>query len=277
MGFISYRLTESDRATFQERVLALEKGVTYPLGDDRFEIDHGDDYFAFFDRLGETSYYVALDGERVVAVGCAVLRTVPQHEGGASKPLWYACDLKVHPDYRRRRLPWKTFKFAFPRAYPVCGRGYGVSMNPGDGSENPVVRLLKRFSLVPIRVGATLSLYSLSAEEMASVAGLVESERGSLSYLSLRGIKDIVLQSTGAPMPLLHVQFGPSAETRSAPARGQLFSQPQPGAVHMFCTPTEDALARAMHERGFSPSATASVVQHRMGGWDWRFVLTSDI
>ena len=34
-----------DRPTFQERIARLEEGVSYPLGDDRFSIDHGPDYF----------------------------------------------------------------------------------------------------------------------------------------------------------------------------------------------------------------------------------------
>ena len=38
---------------FQSRIAGLEKGTSYPLGKDRFEIDHGEDYFAFFTRLGQ--------------------------------------------------------------------------------------------------------------------------------------------------------------------------------------------------------------------------------
>jgi|GEM_PF-536135 len=277
MTFVTRELTASDRALYEARVFALEKGVAYPLGDDFFEIDHGQDYFAFFDRLGKTAYHVVMDGERVVAVGCGVLRSVPRRFAGTPDPVWYGCDLKVHPEYRRRRLPWEMFKYAFPRKYPECGRGYGVSMNPGDGSENPVVRMCERFGLAPMRLGTTLFFYSLNAEQMEEVGAVVSVERGPISYLSLGGIKDIVLRSTREPMPLLHVQFGPCAERSPLPGRGVLFNGPQSGAVHMFCTPVDDDLARAMHDRGYLPSATASVIHHRMSGWDWRFVLTSDI
>ena len=277
MGFTVRELTRQDRAGFQERVFAMEKGVTYPLGEDRFELDHGDDYFAFFDRMGETAYHAVLEGDRVVAVGCGVLRSIPKKAGGAPEPLWYGCDLKVDRAYRGKRLPWEMFKFAIPRKYPVCGRGYGISMNPGDGSENPVVRLCERFTLAPMRCAGTLFFYSLAADQMAEVAPWVETERGPLGYLSLGGIKDIVLQSTGRPMPLLHVQFGPCAETDKSGKRGRWFDEPQAESVHMFCTPVNDDLARGMHDRGFLPSATASIICHRMGGWDWRFVLTSEI
>ena len=277
MSFTVQELTLSERAAFQERVVALEKGVSYPLGDDRFEIDHGEDYFAFFDRLGETHYCVALDGEQVVAVVCNVLRSVPRHEGVKPEPIWYGCDLKVHPDYRGRWLPWKMLTSALSSKNLECGRGYGISMNPGDRSGNRMVRLCERFTLASMRVGTSLVFYSLTADKMRQVAPLVQNERGRLGYLFLGGIKDIVLQSTGAAMPLLHLQFGPCAETDHSGKRGQWFTEPQTGYVHMFCIPEEDDLARGMQERGFPPSATATVIQHRMSDWDWRFVLTSDI
>ena len=270
-------LSHEDRHLFQERICAKEKGVTYPLGADRFEIDHGSDYFAFFDRLGEAAYHVVLDEARVVAVGCIILRNVPRQAGRSPERTWYLCDLKVDPSYRRRGIPWKLFKYGFPTKYPRCGRFYGVTMNPSDGSDNPVLRILDRFRLVPINVANTLLLYSLSAEEMSEVTPTLEAERGPVSYLSLAGVKDIVLQSDGQAMPLRHAQFGPCAQTHSIPGYGHHYSAPEPGCVHMFCTPADDALARSMQERGLAPSATATIFHHRMKRWDWRFILTSEI
>lgn len=53
-----------ERARFQPSIAVLEKVAAYPLGNDFFQIDHGVDYFAFFDRLGQVNYYVVLDGNR---------------------------------------------------------------------------------------------------------------------------------------------------------------------------------------------------------------------
>ena len=69
-------LRESDWEIFQDRIADLEKGTSYPLGGDRFEIDHGKNYFAFFTRLGKLHYYVVLDGEKVIAVAAAILRQI---------------------------------------------------------------------------------------------------------------------------------------------------------------------------------------------------------
>ena len=261
-------VTRERRAAFAARIQALEAGQSYPLGDDRFEIDHGEDYFAFFDRLGEVLYLAAVDGDEVVAVGAGMLRQVPRRAGAPLETVWYGADLKVRPSHRRQRIPWAMFSWAFPRHYPRCGRGYGISMDPPD-RENPVVRMCRRFGLAPMSVGTTLFFYSVDAPTMAALEPLVRAHRGPLAYRSLRGVKDIVLQSTGAPMPLLHLQHGPCAAP-GGPA-------PRPGHVHMFCSPVDDPLTRALFDEGFTPSATASVIQHRMGGWDWSFVLTSDI
>jgi len=124
-------------------------------------------------------------------------------------------------------------------------------MDPPDG-ENPVVRLLGHFSLAPMSVGTTLLFYRLDRAQMTAVTPLLQTHQGEHSCLSWAGTKDIVPQSTGGPMPLLHVQHGPCAQTGLA--------EPQPGHVHMFCSPAEDPLTRRMYDAGHPPAATASVL-----------------
>jgi len=267
MGLI--RIRREDLPRYQARLQALEQLADYPIGDDRFKIDHGPDYFRFFERLGEVFYFAQEDGDRLVAVACSMLRRVPYREGEAPKKCWYGADVKVHPDYRGRRIPLSiAYKVFIPLAMR-CVRGYVVSMNPGDGSPNPIVKLAKAFEWTPVDVSGTLRLYSLDADQMTELTPLVEAHRGPISYLSLADIKDIVLQSTGAPMPLIHVQWGHCAEAG--------VPDPIPGSVHMFSALEDDPLALAMAERGVAPSATATVISSGMRRSDFRFILTSDI
>ena len=254
---------------FQSRIAELERGTSYPLGEDRFEIDHGADYFAFFTRLGQLHYYVVLDGERVVAVAAAILRRVPLASGEKPKAVWYLCDLKVHPEYQGRYIPVSIFVHAFPKLYPRCARGYAISMDADSERPNRVARMLKRFPLAPMLIATRLGIISLDAKQMQEVEPLLREHFGCVSYLSLAGKKDIILQSTGAPMPLLHVQFGPCAE--------QGLTEPREGYVHMFCVSMDHPLLEVLEHQGVSPSATATVVHHRMEKWDWGFILTSDI
>jgi hypothetical protein len=255
-----------ERAAHAPGIAALEAGASYPLGDDRFTVDHGDDYFAFFDRLGEARHVLAVEGDEVIAVGCGVVRTIPR--GDSCFEAWYLCDLKVRPDARGRHLPLRILAAAFPSGVLRCRRGYAISMDPPD-RENPVVRLLGRFALVPIRRVARLVLFSLDARAMSEAAALLERARGPIGYRSLRGIKDVVLASTGRPMPLLHVQHGPLGDAA--------LGEPQAGSVHMFCVQEDDPLVVSLRGAGLEPSATASVLAHGLDGVRYDFVLTSDI
>ncbi len=263
------RLSAHTRARWQPRVAALEGGAVYPLGADTFRLDHGPDYFAFFERLGRVEYWVALVRREVAAVGCGVLRRVPLRRGGPRVRAWYLCDLKVAPAHRGAHLPLRMLARGFPWGYLRCPRGYGVTMNPGDGAPNRVVRLVARWRWSPVRAAATLALFSLDPDAMRDAAPLVRAHRGPFGYRSLAGRKDLILGSTGARMPLLHVEW--------APPEPGLLPAPRPDHVHMLCAPEGDPLARALGARGHAPSATATVVAHGLGGCDWRFIQTSEI
>lgn len=267
MGLIRIRREQLPR--YQEKLRELEQLADYPIGDDRFVIDHGPDYLRFFERLGEVFYFAQQDGDHLAAVACSMLRRVPYRQGETPQKCWYGADVKVHPDYRNQRIPLSiAYKVFIPLAMR-CLRGYVVSMNPGDGSPNRIVKLAKAFEWTPVDVSGILRLYSLDADRMAALTPVVERHRGPISYLSLAGIKDIVLQSTGRPMPLLHVQWGHCAEAGRP--------EPVPGSVHMFSALEDDPLAHEMAERGVEPSATATVISSGMRRSDFRFILTSDI
>lgn len=271
------RVTPAERLPFGSRLAALEKLATYPLGADSFQLDHGPDYFAFLDRLGEeVDYRVALEGDELVAVGAGILRNVPLRAGGSTVRAWYGADLKVHPQHRGRRIPLRLLARAFPWNYLRCPRGYGISMDPGDGRANPVVRLLGRWRWSPFRCATTLGLWSLDRDQARAALPIVEARRGRLRWRSLAGVKDLVLTSTGARLPLLHLEW----VTGAAPGArdpSTTVAEPQADHTHMLCAPRDDPLAVDLQARGLAPSARASVIAHGLQGCDWRFVLTSEI
>jgi GNAT superfamily N-acetyltransferase len=267
MKFHKIALTE--RQLFQPGIAAIEKIATYPLGDDFFQIHHGNDYFAFFDRLGKVDYYVMCDSERVAAVGAGILREIPCRQGQLPQLAWYLCDLKVHPDYQRRNLSLQILSRAIAAGRSDCARGYLISMNPGDGSPNRLVRVLEKYSVVKFTTATQLNIYSLDAKNMREISPLIIKYRGKIAYRSLAGIKDLQLQSTGQKLPLLHLQWGGDID--------DLIPEPITGYTHMFCVPSNDTLASLLTDRSIYPNATASVVSHGMAESDWQFILTSDI
>ncbi len=63
----------SSRAAWARKIVAVEDMCEYPLGSDSFKLDHGKDYFAFFDRLGEATHFVLPDDAGNVAGQVSIL------------------------------------------------------------------------------------------------------------------------------------------------------------------------------------------------------------
>lgn len=259
-------INTASRNKFNRSLKGLEATMEYPYGNDFFKIDHGDSYFTFFDRLGNSFFNVALDGQEVIACGCGIIRSIRQN--GQSKKIWYLCDLKVHYDYRKRGIPKKIFKKNLLLNYLRCSRGYTVSMNPSEG-KNRVIDIIERFPLVPLRFATTLCFFEVSKSEVMSVEREVNKIIDEpVRFLSLKGIKDIVLKSTGEPMPLYHAQYGPMAAPNARKVEHE--------GRYMFCAPKNSSLCNFLKKQ-FSISATASVLEHGLKDQSWNFILSSDI
>lgn len=263
------RLSAEELPAYGAQIAALERDVTYPLGTDRFSIDHGDDYFAFFRRLGLMHYFVALEEGELVGVLAAVERSLPW-QGDAPAPCLYLCDLKRRPGAHGGGV-LSALGGAFEASVGARGLGaYGVSMNANDGT-NRLARLLTRRDPA-LRAAVILTLFSLDADGARAAGPIVARHRGAApTWLSLKGVKDIVLESSGQPMPLFHAQFGPCG------ARVGASRDPVDGAVHMLCAPSADGLTADLLRAGATPSASATVIARGMPGARFDFVLTSDI
>jgi hypothetical protein len=256
-----FKITKATLPQFQAQLEALEQTATYPLGEDRFKISHGRDYFAFLERLGELHFFAAEDRGQIVACGGGVLMANPRR--------WYAADVKVHPTYRNQRLPLRMVRRFFFREYLRCQRGYAISMNASDGTVSKAVRMVRHFRWVPARGEQSLLIFSADADTLRRVRPIIEQHRGAVSFLSLAGKKDLVIERTQKPLALLHVQFGARAEPG--------LIEPQAEHVHMWCSPAADPLVGALAAAGVGASASATIVEGGLRDYDWRTILTSDI
>jgi len=258
-------LKKIDWKRFGAKLQELESVAEYPYGNDFFTLNHGSDYFAFFAGMGEPLFHVALDDDRIVACAAGILRTLVIEN--KTVRAWYLCDLKIHPEFRGRQITTKLFKKNLFRNYIKCPRGYAISMNPASG-KNRVVKLLKRLPRIPIGCAGQLNFYSFNQDEAASVQKDLERELGKISYLSLKGKKDLIMKSTAAPLPLFHIQHGAIA-TEGA-------KSPTENGTYMICADEMSSLNSLLADK-FPISATASILAHRLKPKDWNFILTSDI
>ena len=272
MRFVRIRLKDLPR--WQSQLEALEQLSVYPLGNDSFRISHGQDYFAFFQRLGDVRYYALHDHGRLVAVGCGVLR--PRLDKNTPRR-WYVGDFKVHPDYRGQHLLVSIFRRAFWQNYVRCPRGYAIAMNPPDHRVPPAVRAFAHFKWLPMSLIDVwqLDIYAADAAALRPALPLLGAGRGPPRFISLLGTKDLVLQSTQMPLPLLHLAFAPRRDSASPQATE--FAEPQELHTHMWCVPQASALTTRLAAAGFTPTASATVVSHRLNRFDPASIDTSEI
>ncbi len=257
-----FEIKKADRKLYQSQIEDLETSAEYPLGDDFFKISHGKDYFKFFDRLGTVHYFACSSHNKIVAVACGIIRNL-------ETPIFYLCDLKVHPDYRGQHIPLKILLKAAFRYYLKCPRGYAISMDHKNQRENKVAKLLKKFWILPFKVSAKIYIYSFTYVQILELRKIIELEKGLIAFLSLENTKDLILRSTKSPIPLVHIQYGSTGDYS--------VKEPSKNSVHMLSLLESDVLVRKFLEINVFPESTASLITHNLKNTNFNFILTSDI
>ncbi len=238
---------------YADGLRALEEQITYPLddGQERFFIDHGSDYAAFFEQMGEAHFLVALNGAQVVGAMTGVLKRAEL--SGRSYSAGYACDLKLDPRFRGAGLAQRMLFFGLKEMLkPSNGRYrswrmlYAAAMRDARGDVRNSAKGLSPIRLV--KPWATLGIYFVQPEVLAMLptgsapalhAGeaLNLSPDVSASVVCTAGRKDLRLVSTGAPWPLHHLvkspaQWGPDLGGYLSKSAQDLLGQ---GAQGMAC------------------------------------------
>lgn len=162
---------------YHNKLITYEKkmSVWYPLGQDYFRISHGENYYNFFNRMGEVNIQVYTNkNKNIIANGCGVLRKIPQI-GYA----WYICDLKVDPKYRNNRLPFKMLSKTFLTSYAKSNKCYAICMNNGE-SEQKILRLINKmkYKNFKLKKAGLLYIYSVDYHKMKYIQGIIENYYG---------------------------------------------------------------------------------------------------
>ena len=259
---VTLEILELDRQaarSYSTKLAAFEARFRYPLGTDFFSIDHGEDYLAFFETLGEPRLFLACHDDAIVGVLVAVHRQLPQQA-------IYLGDLKVAPQYNGTFASLQLLE-AFDRLSGDAP-AYGISMDPAHG-RNRLVDILTRSRRATLSLACRLVFFSMDIEAWSKSEALMRAAFGDLGWVDHRGRKDIMLESTGAPMPLLHLQHAPLGRMEA--------DGPRAGHVHMFCLPETHPCVAKLRSDGHEVSGHASILQRGLDQVDWSIVLTSDI
>lgn len=247
---------------WENKLRTMEEAFVYPLGNDQFTISHGRDYLAFFKRIGQESVHLVTHENEIAAVGAGVI----------SKRLraWYLCDMKVQLNYRGQKIPKRLFRKTFFLNYLKCSRGFALTME-GSGEINPILKIIQNLPWAPLKLGGRVLFYYEDTGETSKALEILCPQRPSAHFSSLRGIKDLVLKSTLEPLPLLHMEWGPSREGEHS------FIGPQSGKLHMWCLDEKDPLVKKLSEIGIQHKASGLIFQHRMGKQSWSELRTSEL
>lgn len=301
---------------------------SYPLGDETFHIDHGRDYFAFFERMGDMFYFALThpsmgppsfvnppkkespkerEGEVFGSV-CYVLQDLPLNNSNrhlrlksrSALPLRvkvaYLCDLKIDPRYRGLGYTNLLWTRTIPTILLRTRYFYAISMNPQEGESNPILEMGKH-QILPwgrsIEEAGKIVIYSLSEKEFYGVFDVVMSVKrrfGTVSFLSLEGIKDIIIDanprkgSSERRLNLLHLYHPDVGGDAGGAARGGKKyllppSNPLDPVTIMFCTPKGSYLHRRLLEAQIKSSGEATIIAYGLEtiGVDWEFIQTCNI
>lgn len=261
------------RNHYNDKLRTFEQIFQYPFGEDSFVIDHGADYFAFFDRLGEPHVFVGLESENVVAVAIGILRDVDLLGTGQLEKVWYGCDLKVHPVHRGNNFAQKVMGVALKKYASISTRIYGISMNPANGT-NRVIAYASRIPHLNMKLSGELSFYLLNDQQLNKISKIVKNTFGFCDFVSLKGQKDLVLSSTGVSLPFLHFCSPLPGTSNFEEEKVQEFLGK--GYQYMFCFPSDHSLNTEFRNVDIQAMASASIISN-IEKIDWNFIRSSDI
>jgi len=276
--FSNYKIIElndeNDLRSYNQDLKLFEGAMSqsYPLGNDSFRICHGDNYFDFFRRLGEINYFIINNKQTKMVVGtaCCILRTIDE------KLFWYACDLKIDKNHRGNNLALKLFLNFFMKFFKTTTSGYLVSMDPGSKQIVYIFNNIQKslpVNALNIKIGPTLYIYALPLNTMILIEKYLTAKFGCVTYLSLVGTKDLILDSTKQSMNLYHLQHGPFAAKTGTKNLNELSDAP----TIMFSLPETSPLIKILAEHNIKTNITATIISHQMDFFDWHWILTSDI
>jgi hypothetical protein len=170
----------------------------YPLGEDEFKIDHGNNYFKFFRRLGEVFYYAVFNSDIIVGTICCVYRVLNNIK------MFYMCDLKFDKCVRNKGLMIQILCKIIPICVLKTNKFYAISMN--NDQPNKILEMCQHIGNkcgVNVKNSGELCLYSFNYEEMMRFQNIVflyksykcKIDIKNIRYVSLKNIKDLLVKN----------------------------------------------------------------------------------
>lgn len=260
-------LKKTEFSAYSETLKQFESHFTYPLGEQSFKLVHGaknHSYFDFFSALGEPYYFVILDTlynenvgshEKIVGVGCAILREITQHN--KTEKVWYLCDFKILPEYRKKGLLSGLVWRYFLKLYLKSNKFIAVNMSKKEN--NSLIQHAKH--LLPFFKIQTDSLFFYEWNYAMYMQNKHTLKTLDCSLYSNQYSKDISINNK--IVPIYHLVSNDSILDNLSASRVILEKDinPDTPAIFLYAT-TNVRTVMYLEEKGITPSTESCFIHY---------------
>ncbi len=258
-----------------EQINIFEKSMShkYPLANDFFTIDHGNNYFNFFNKLGSVNYYYQKEKNtnNVNATACSVLRTFnglgPQSN---SIKAWYICDLKVDPKARGGGFSYNCLIKGLIPSYFKSNKCFAICMQPNV----PVEKLSKNLYWPKIKATSSINIYLLEYLDLINyLKDIINYFESGIEFESNMGVKDIILESTREPLDVLHIKKATSLTNLT----DNQISIPDPKYKFFLTLINNQQYNQINNKLKSKLFGSALIYSYNMDNFDWKLISSADI
>lgn len=174
-------------ANLQSALSQFEDQFDYPLGEnDRFRIDHSQDYTRFFRAMGEAAIFVYEDQGRVKGVLSCSRRRIHGPKQQSTEAI-YLCDLKVQDSPSKGRILLRLLKAVYKEFGDQLSHGYAVVM---DGTAVVPSQYTGRLGLPAFEKIAEVGVYNITVPPTSSEIEMVDEKTALQTDSSLSEVQD---------------------------------------------------------------------------------------
>lgn len=270
------KLLISDKELFQyhNKIKIFEKKMSqwYPLNSTEcFKIDHGNNYYKFFKRMGKIYASIVLNkNDEIIGTFIGILRYINNTK------IWYLCDLKIDQKYRGNWIPYKILKKNF-LLKSITNKFYAITMS---NKENKVIKISKKMANIfgiNIKI-EKLKIYMVSSQEMKNIRNILELIKGKLYFTNINKYKSLIIKSTTLPLKLYHVNFKKNNNNQKELESIETKENIDEDYLYMFCFHCEDQINNILESNNIKTNIFANVIHNiDFKVTDWDFIQTSEI
>jgi len=259
-------IQKENREKHQQALRELCRNSVMSSQGRRFYLDHGDDYFAFFDALGEGVFLGAFDGDKLVAISAAVLRKGSRRGKDQEIPFWQICDFRVLPGYSHEKLGKEMFLRATAKQWIRARRGCALVLQPFETTNSGAMPANDSSKESP---DESFVVFSLNGEEYERAIPMLQQHGFGWRLVSLHNSRRMVFLEGPPQSEVLHLHFVPEAI--------EMNLNVDRDKIYVFCLSSRSEAVVSLKRSGLGPDGRVVVHQRRMKNWDWSWVNSSDL